>query len=172
MDAMEAILTRRSKRTFTDEPVTQQQIEAIIKAGMYAPSSTNIRNWEFLTITDPVKLAAMADLCRHWKPLTGAAVGVVCCVDDSRLDDTRREFGTQNGAAATQNMLLAAHALGLGGVWLNNGLDRPQHGPSKALLGIPEHLHVVSVLAIGHPAGDPPQQPQRFEPEKWHKEVW
>jgi len=172
MDTIDAILTRRSIRRFTEEPVTEEQLETIIRAGMYAPSAHNTRTWRFLSITDKEKLEELSGLARYWRPLHRATAAIAVLADTTDVTPEREEFLIDNSVAATQNMLLAAHALGLGAVWLNLCQVRDHYAPVMECLKLPEHIRGIAMIALGHPAGDPPEQPDRFEPEKWHKEVW
>ena len=171
--AMEAILTRRSVRAFTNEPVSEADIRAIVRAGMYAPSAHNRRTWQMLSITDRAALDALAPLNRWWSMLREATLCVVTLAHYPGVKPEDEEFLVQNSAAATQNMLLAIHALGLGGVWLGIQPLRPYYEDVKSLLNIPADVRVVSLIAAGHirpplPARAAPQE--RFEEEKWHKE--
>ncbi len=172
MTPMDAILTRRSIRKFTDKQPTPEQIEAVVRAGMYAPSGHNIRNWNFITVTDREKLKAMSELNQYWKPLANATLGIVTIMDKTGEPEYRHEYSVQNGAAATENMLIALHILGLGGVWLNCGIQLPHHDDVLKFFGIEqENMHIVSVIAAGEPI-KVPEHPDRFDEEKWHKEVW
>ncbi len=173
LTAMEAILTRRSVRAFTEEPVQEADIRAIVRAGMHAPSAHNRRPWQMLTITDRAKLDALAPLSRWWGMLREATLCVVTLAYSPSIKPEDEEFLVQDSAAATQNMLLAIHALGLGGVWLGIHPLRSYYEEVKSLLGIPANVRVVSLIAAGHPRKPLPPRaaPQeRLEEEKWHKE--
>lgn len=171
--ALDALFTRRSVRSYTQQPVSLEDMETIVRAGMFAPSAHNGRNWEIITITNPELRSQLSGLCKYWKPMWEAPLVIACCTRSDAITDL--SFMQQNGSAATQNMLLAIHALGLGGVWLNSSPARDFYQPSKALLGIPEDVLLVSFIACGHPATElPPRaEPQdRYEPQKWRKERW
>lgn len=174
MDILDAIFTRRSIRKYTEEAVAPSQIETILRAGMYAPSAHNCRAWEFLTVENKEKLQELSGLCRHWRMLREAPLAIVCCAPTADLDPRMRTYLIHNVSAAAQNMLLAAHALGLGAVWLNASPEREHYEPAKAALGLPADVDMIAVLAIGHPAAEQPERvlPERYEPQKWHKEAW
>lgn len=171
--AMEALLERRSVRAFTEEPVQETDIRAIVRAGMHAPSAHNRRAWQMLTVTDRATLDALAPMNRWWSMLKEATLCVVTLSYSPGIKPEDEEFLVQDGAAATENMLLAIHALGLGGVWLGVHPQRPYYEAVKALLNIPAEVRVVSLIAAGRPQQPLPPRtaPQeRFEEEKWHKE--
>ncbi len=171
---LDALFARRSIRSYTDEPVSAQDIETIIRAGMFAPSAHNQRSWAFITVQDRQKLIELANCCKYWKMLNEAPLAIACCAECEETDAESRTYLLHNVCAATENMLLAIHGLGLGGVWLNASPQRDFYKTATAALGIPETVELVAVLAVGHPAPDQPprRMPERFEPEKWHKERW
>lgn len=173
--AMDALLQRRSVRSFTEEPVSEDQVRAILRAGMFAPSAHNKRTWELITVTSRETLNALAPMSKWWGMLKEATLCIVCCGYAPGIKPEDEEFLVQNSVAATENMLLCIDALGLGGVWLGIHPKRPYYADVKALLGIPEEVRVVSLIAVGHPREPLPpraQPAERFEEHKWHKEKW
>ncbi|HWR22668.1 MAG TPA: nitroreductase family protein [Feifaniaceae bacterium] len=173
--AMDALLQRRSVRSFTKEPVSEEQIRAILRAGMFAPSAHNRRTWEIITVTSRETLDALAPLSKWWGMLREAALCIVCCGHFPGIDPADEEFLVQNSVAATENMLLCIDAMGLGGVWLGIHTRRPYYADVKKLLNIPEDVRVVSLIAAGHPKAPlaPRAQPaERFDEHKWHREKW
>ena len=171
--AMDVLLTRRSVRSFTNEPVSEPEIKAILRAGMHAPSSHNRRPWQMITITDRALLNALSPLSRWWGMLRDAPLCIVTCSYSDTIKPEDEEFLVQDSAAATENMLLAIHALGLGGVWLGIHPKREYYQAVKDALHIPDHVRVVSLIAAGHIKEPLPQRPapqERFEEEKWHRE--
>ena len=173
--AMDTLLQRRSVRTFSDEPVSEAYMRAILRAGMHAPSAHNRRTWEMLTITSRETLDALAPMSKWWSMLKEAPLCIVCCAYASGIKPEDEEFLVQNSAAATENMLLCIDALGLGGVWLGIHTKRPYYEDVKKLLDIPEEVRVVSLMAVGHPReplAPRPQPAERFEEQKWHRETW
>ncbi|MDL2258021.1 nitroreductase family protein [Eubacteriales bacterium OttesenSCG-928-K08] len=175
MDTMQAIITRQSIRSFTNQPVDEEQIEAIVRAGMHAPSAHHKRTWRMISVTERKTLDALSELGKYWKMLKEATLCIATCVYAPGIKAEDMELQIHNGAAATQNMLLAAHALGLGAVWLGISPERPAYLPTKELLSIPEEARVVSLIAVGHPQEPIPPRREpldRLEPEKWFKERW
>lgn len=153
----EFLKNRRSIKDFTDDPVSEEQISTIIEAGRWAPSWLNIQPWKFIVIDDP---KVRAKICTA-VPMTEkagvnkATVSIAICVEDYRSSAHLAE----DGAAATLNMSLAAHSLGLGTYWV--GLfDRKNRGKSpegkiRKILGVPGNFRLVSLLPIGVPSKSP-----------------
>lgn len=116
MEALEAIYTRRSIRQFTDQPVEAEKIESLLRAAMQAPSAHNKQPWHFLIINDRSLLNQIADFHPYAKMLYKAPLALAVCGDLGKESNDR--YLALNCAAATQNILLAAHGLNLGAVWI------------------------------------------------------
>lgn len=169
MDALDAIMTRRSIRRFTEEPATGEQIETVLRAAQAAPSAGNQQPWRFIVLTERETLAAAAATSPYARMLADAAFGIVVCGDTADLK--HEVMWQQDCSAAVENALLAAHAIGLGGVWLGYYPKMERVDPLKKLLGIPEHVEPLAVLAIGHPAEQKPPS-DRYDPSFVHNERW
>jgi nitroreductase len=148
MDLLEAIYTRRSVRQFTGEPVKKEHIVEIVKAGTWAPSGLNNQPWRFAVVTDASKRLEMAKLTKYRKVIEGAPALIAVFVDKEAMYHETKDH--QAMGACIQNMLLAAHALGLGAVWLGEILKSADE--VRLLLGLPESLDLMAVVALGHPA--------------------
>ena len=147
---MKAIYKRRSIRKFTSEPVSEKTLKEIIKAGMNAPSAGNERPWYFIVINERKLLDAIPKIHPYSSMLHEAPVAVAVCGD---LNLEKYEgYWVQDCSAATQNMLLEIADLGLGGVWLGVYPIKDRVEGIKRLLGIPENVIPLSLIAIGHPA--------------------
>jgi nitroreductase len=169
MDALQCIMTRRSIRRFTDEPVEIEQITAILEAAMAAPSAGNQQPWRFVVLTGRDRLEAAAETTPYGKMLLEAAFGLVVCADTRELKHPT--MWQQDCSAAVQNALLAAHAMGLGGVWLGFWPKMERVTPLKEVLGLPEGVEPLAVLAFGHP--DEEKGPsERYEPDFVRYERW
>ena len=119
MNTLDAILTRRSCREFTDKPIKSETLHQLLEAAMSGPSCVNARDWSFVVVTDPEKLAQMADANgRPAEPLRKAAAGILVCGDLDRAFRFAKDYWVIDGAIAAQNICLAAQELGLGAVWL------------------------------------------------------
>ncbi|MFU8891933.1 MAG: nitroreductase family protein [Anaerosomatales bacterium] len=169
MDALEAIMTRRSIRRFTGEPVTEEQIETVLRAAQAAPSANNQQPWRFIVLTERDTLVAAAATSPYARMLADAAFGIVVCGDTADLKSPG--MWQQDCSAAVENALLAAHATGLGGVWLGYYPKMDRVELLKELLGIPEGVEPLAVLAIGHPAETKPPS-DRYAPSFVHRERW
>ncbi len=162
-EAYRNILTRTSVRRFTDRKVDNDIKEAILRAGMSAPSGVNRQPWEFILVDDPETLEALAGSLPYAKMAAHAPMAIVVCGNSDRfLSDEDSTLWVQDLSAASENILLAAHALGLGGVWtcLYPHADRIE--AASRILGIPEGVIPFSLIPVGYPERD--QQPM----DKWH----
>ncbi len=169
MDAIEAILTRRSIRDYTDEPVREADIETILRAAMAAPSAGNQRPWRFVISTDRERIDAMAETTPYGSILRRAPLAIAVCAD---THDLKHEvMWQQDCGAATQNALVAIHALGLGGVWLGFWPKMERVAPLRKVLELPEGVEPFCVLAVGHPAETKPPA-DRYDPDAVHRDRW
>ncbi len=169
MELMEAILTRRSIRKFKKEAISKELIEKLLRAAMAAPSAGNRQPWHFIVLTEHVVMDKIPEFHPHSKMLTQAAAAIVVCWDKN--SELAEGYGIQDASAATENILLAAHASGLGAVWL--GIFPREHRVEslKKLLGLPDHIMPLGVVALGYPAEEKPPE-DRFDPAKIHFEKW
>ncbi len=169
MEAMEAILGRRSIRKYTDKPVTDGELRCLLEAGMAAPSAHNRQPWHFVVINDKATLLEIPKFHNYSKMLEQAALAIVVCGD---LDlEAGTGFWVQDCAAATENILVAAKATGLGAVWLgvypNEGLVKNL----RKLLKVPEKIVPFCILSVGHPSEDK-SPANRYDEKRVHKNVW
>ena len=149
MDVLQAIKERRSIRKYTQEPVSEEHVTQILEAGRWAPSRGNSQPWKFIVLEDAQIRDKLAEAISTGKFLAEAPQGVAVVVDPKSSKHPEQE-----GAAAIQNMLLTAHALGLGTCWISvHGTDCEQK--AKQILLIPEEDLLVSVVSIGYPAETP-----------------
>ncbi|MEW6754349.1 MAG: nitroreductase family protein [Candidatus Latescibacterota bacterium] len=169
MDALEAIHTRRSIREYQDRPVPDELVEQILHAAMMAPSAGNARPWQFVVITDPQLKAQIPRIHPHASMAAQAPVSVLVCGDP----DLEKYPGNwvADCSAATQNLLLAAHALGLGSVWTGVYPEKDRMAAFRALLGLPARLIPLALLPVGYPA-EPSGRAERFDRDKVHRNGW
>ncbi len=147
MDLMEGIYTRRSVRQFTEKRVTRDELVEIIKAGTWAPSGLNNQPWRFVIIHDRDTLNSLAKLTKYRKIIEDAPSCIAVFVDKQAIYNEVKDH--QAMGACIQNMLLSAHAMGLGAVWLGEILNNAEK--VTALLELSEDLDLMAVIAIGHP---------------------
>lgn len=167
MDAIEAIMTRRSVRYYTDQPISDEVLETILRAGMAGPSCTNARDWSFLVTRDPAVLNRMADgNGGPAGPLRRAQLGILVLGDLERAFKPAPDYWIIDGAIAAQNMILAAHALGVGSVWLGTYPQMERVEQQRALFGLPDTVIPHSILAFGYP--DLAEEAKPHEPPKPH----
>jgi len=152
MDAIEVLKTRRSVRAYRNEAVPKNILEDIIDCGRLAATANNLQPWEFVVVTEPAKLRQIADLTDYGKFIVQAAACVVVLCKDTK-------YYLEDGSAATQNILLAARAHGLGSCWVAG--DKKTYGSTICrLVGAPATCRLVSLISIGYPAEtlEPPKR--------------
>ncbi|OFX83820.1 MAG: NADH dehydrogenase [Bacteroidetes bacterium GWF2_33_16] len=169
MEILEGIITRRSIRKYTNQKVNSDQVQTLIKAGMYAPSAQNQQPWHFIVITDQVILAKIATIHPYAKMLTEAPLGIMVCGDETLELSTG--YWVVDCSAATQNILLAAHGLGLGAVWLGLHPREERKQAIRDLFKLPKHIQPLSLISIGYP-NEHKHTPDRFKPERIHYNIW
>ena len=168
MEAMEALLTRRSIRKYTSQPVPEQLVKHLLEAAMCAPSARNQQAWQFLVIRDRAKLVELQQVHPN-VPSSGAALAIVVCGDLAA--ETAPGFWVQDCAAATENLLLAAHASGLGAVWSGVYPREERVDALRKLFHLPDSFVPLSVIAIGYPAESKGRQ-ERYSSSKVHFDHW
>jgi nitroreductase len=166
---MEAILTRRSIRKYTDQPVSDALITDLLRAAMAAPSAGNQQPWQFVVVRDRAVLEVVAGANPYGGMARDAQVAVIVCGDLER--ESRPGFWVQDCAAATENLLVAANAAGLGAVWCGTFPREERMKPIAAVLGLPEHVIPFSVVPIGYPA-EQPAKLDRYDPGRVHFDRW
>jgi len=169
MEAIEAILSRRSIRQYTTQPVGEEVINELLAAAMSAPSASNQQPWHFVTITDHKILNEIPRYHPYSSMLKNAPLAIVVC-GDLRLERSEG-FWVQDCSAATQNILLAAQAKGLGAVWLGTYPREERVKGIQKLLGLPEHVIPLSIISIGYPAEKKPRT-NRYDPSRVHHNQW
>jgi nitroreductase len=185
VDVIDAIKTRRSIRLFKKKDVSPQKIVSILECGVKAPSASNYQPWEFVIVREAAiknrigylgarslferKKRKLKDAKKHFSKIAEAPVFIVVACDRN----VSPIFWKQDGSAATQNILLAAHAQGLGGVWLGAPVALTKHKTEiKKFLGMPRHYDIISIVALGHSAKAPRTRPMKDFKDKVHFERW
>jgi len=163
LELFEAIRGRRSVRRFQEKDVPQELITQLIDAARWAPSAGNLQPWEFVVVRDPELKKALARAALNQMFIAQAPVVIVVCADEIRSGSVYGPRGStlyciQDTAAATQNLLLAAHALGLGACWVGAFSE----DEVRRVLGIPLGVRPVAIVPVGYPA-ERPRPPRRRE---------
>ena len=169
----ETIAARTSIRKFDpSKPVSDADIEKILKAGMCAPSAMDRRPWEFIVIRDKAKLATLGSRLPYSRCGNGAQAAIVVCGNlDNGLPGRGKEYWIHDCSAATMNILLAAKGLGLGAVWTGvyPGEDRVE--VVREVLAIPEGYAPLNVIPLGYPAENPTPK-DKWNLAKVHHDRW
>ena len=147
MNALEALRERRSVRSFLERPIDKSALETIIDCARFAPTANNSQPWEFVVVTDPATRAKIADITDYGKFIrrSPACVALFC---------RNTKYYLEDGSAATQNILLAAWALGIGSCWVA-GDKKPYAETIRQMLKVPEGYKLVSLIALGYFQGKP-----------------
>jgi nitroreductase len=169
MDLLQALMTRRTVRRFEPKPVPSEMVDTLLRAAMQAPSAANAQPWHFILITDRETLEKVTEFHPAAESLHQATLAILVCGDD-RLEK-RPDRWMMDCSAVTQNILLAAHAMGLGAVWLGIHPEPIRIEGMRKLVGFPEEVHPLSLVAVGYPARVPPPV-NRYRPERIHNEHW
>lgn len=163
------IMTRTSVRQYTDRPISADTLETLLKAGMAAPTAVNKQPWAFVVTTGRDALDSLATLQPRLKT---AAAAITVCGDMTRaIEGEGRDFWVQDCSAATENILLAAHALGLGAVWTGVYPIAERVGNVSRALALPDSVVPMCIIAVGYPVAD--QEPKdKWDPSKVHYQRW
>lgn len=169
MDVLEAIFTRRSIRSYSDKEIENKIVNKIIHAGMYAPSAVNKQPWHFIVFEKPETRKAIIQVHKSSSMLEKAKKAILVCFDENLQHDDG--YGLLDCSAATQNMLLAAHTLGLGSCWIGIYPRKARMESLKEIFKLPDNIIPFAVISLGYPA-ETKEIPDRIKPEKIHHESW
>ncbi len=165
MTVLETILTRRSIRKYLNKDVPAEMIDMLLQAAMYAPTARNTQSWEFVVVSNRALLNQLAIVHPYAKMLQYAPLAILVC-GNMNIEDMEG-YQNQNCSAATQNLMLVAHALGLGSVWLGVYPRKERIEPIHALLKLPQHIIPFTMISVGWP-DEEKSTPERFDRKKIH----
>jgi nitroreductase len=148
MELLEGIMSRRSVREFTAEPVARELLLTLLEAGHWAPSGLNNQPWRFVIVRDAQLRERLAGLTRYGRIVRGAPALLAVFLDRAASYSELKDL--QGIGACLQNILLAAHAQGIGAVWLGEILS--QSAQVEKLLQVPPDHALMALVAVGHPA--------------------
>lgn len=163
MEALQALTTRRSVRVYRADPVPRDLVEQVLEAARHAATANNVQPWEFMVVTDRAMRQRLTAATDHGQPIALAPVCIAVFCKECK-------YYLEDGANASQNLLVAAHALGLGGCWVA-GDKKPYADEVRAMLGVPSGYRLVSLLTLGY-AAEQPATPKRPLAEMLHWEKW
>ncbi len=166
---LELLLTRRSIRKYTDEPVSDADLEGLLRAAMAAPSAGNEQPWHFAVIRNRETMDRIMDIHPYAAMLEKAPVCIAVLADLAA--EKYKGMWVQDASAATLSILLAAHALGLGAVWLGVHPVESREEGIKRILSLPDGVECLSLVAVGHPAEHPPRA-DRYDAARIHYDRW
>lgn len=169
METLQAIKTRRSIRKFLDKPVPSDIVREILEAAMFAPSAGNEQPWQFIVFDDRKFLDEVPRICATASMCRQAPLAILVCADSSL--EKYPGFWVEDCSAATENLLLAAHALGLGAVWTGIYPLKDRVEAFRRRLSLPEEITPFALVALGYP-NEAPAAPRRYREERVHYSEW
>lgn len=170
MDLLTGLMTRCSIRKYQDAPISEEDIRTMLEAAMCAPTARRQEPWSFVTVTDKALLHKAAEVCPNAGMAKHAPLGVLVCADP-RLETKSPGYWPQDCAAATQNLLLAAHGLGLGAVWTAAYFREDRMKNYRELFNIPEEIMPFAFIVIGRPAEESGEK-NRWREDRVHVNGW
>lgn len=169
---MNNILTRTSVRAYTAQPVEDEKVEAILRAAMAAPSAGNKQPWRFVVVKEKSTLEAISQQLHTMTMAKDAPLAIIVCGDmNATFPGDGLDYWVEDASAATENLLLAAHAEGLGAVWCGIYPMKERVAFLQELLQLPENIVPLNVIPIGYPAESPTPK-DKWKPENIHYESW
>lgn len=169
MEIIEGIFTRRSIRKYKDKKIPDEQVNILIKAAMHAPSARNQQPWHFVVVTERDILEKITKVHPYAKMLAEAQLAILVCGDETL--ELSQGYWVIDCSAATENILLAAHGIGLGAVWLGLHPREERKQAIRDLFKLPENIQPLSLISIGYP-DEVKETPERFKPERIHYNKW
>lgn len=164
MDAMECLRTRRSVRNFLDKEIPKEVIEDIVDAGRLAPTANNMQPWDFIVVTSKDMRKRIANITDYGRFIADAPVCIAVVCRDTK-------YYLEDGAAATENIMLAARAHNIGTCWVA-GDKKPYAGKILDMLEVPSGYRLISLIAIGYPRSEPALYGKRELKEVLHWEKY
>ncbi len=169
-EALVNIMTRTSVRDYTDASVSSATLDTLIRAGMSAPTAGNKQPWKFIVVTERGRLDSLAH--GNWRMAAKAQAAIVVCGDMTNVfPEEGRDYWVQDCSAATENILLAAHAVGLGAVWCGCYPISDRVAMVRDIFDIPETVVPMSIVMLGYPTSESTPK-DKYKPENIHYNKW
>lgn len=169
MDTIQAIRTRRTVRSYLPQPISKETLETLLMAAFQTPSAFDERPWHFLVVDQPERLTNLADEMEHCDMLREAQAGFLICIDPSL--EKVPGFAIQDCSACGENVLLAAHAMGIGACWIGLHPVEERERALHKVCRIPESLIPFALISLGYPNEDLPAI-DRTDPTRVHWNEW
>jgi nitroreductase len=171
-NAIECIMTRTSVRHFTGETVSQDALLTMVKAGMAAPSAVNVQPWSFIVVTERATLDKLCAVLSYAKMLAKAGAAIIACGLPAKDATVAPKFWVIDCTAASENILLAAHALGYGALWTAVYPDDVKIAAVRSILHIPDGVIPLNVIPVGVPVPRADSVKDKFDKNNLHHEQW
>ncbi len=173
MEAVENILKRRSIRKYTDKKIDAETMHKLLECGMSGPTCVNSRDWAFIVVDDKELLKGLSQCNgRVAGMLPDAAAAIIVCGDLERAFSRAPDYWIEDASIATQNILLAASAMGLGAVWLGTYPQEDKVANVRELMRLPDEIVPLSIVALGYPAEEKPDDKLTYEEDRVHYNKW
>ena len=170
-DTLSVIHSRKSVKSFTGAAVSAENLDKIIRAGMAAPTAVNKQPWSFVIVTDKKKIDALAAGLPNARGIVKAGAVIIVCTEPEKANLQSKDFAIIDASLASQNILLATEALGLGGHWTASYPYEDKMKHVRTVLGIPTNVIPLNVILVGVPTGeDKPKD--KYQRDKIHWEQW
>jgi len=169
MEAIDAILGRRSIRKYKPDPIQEDTLQRLLRAAMAAPSAGNEQPWQFIVIRNREALDKIPSVHPHSQMVKQAPLTILVCGDLSQA--AHGDMWVQDCSAATENLLIAIHAMGLGAVWLGVYPRKDRIRGLRKLFALPDTIMPFAVVPVGYPAETKPPS-KRFKKSRVHFERW
>lgn len=166
---MNSVMSRRSIRKYTDKKISDETVRELLKAAMAAPSAGNQQPWEFIVLRDKEVMSKIIEVHKYASMLKEAEVAIVVCGDEAK--EKFKGYWVQDCSAATENILIEAQELGLGGVWLGVYPMEDRVKALKEILNIPSSVTPLSIVSLGYPA-ESKDPADRYDETRIHFDRW
>lgn len=166
---MNSVMSRRSIRKYTDKKISDETVKELLKAAMAAPSAGNQQPWEFIVLRDKEVMSKIIEVHKYATMLKEAEVAIVVCGDEAK--EKFKGYWVQDCSAATENILIEAQELGLGGVWLGVYPMEDRVEALKEILNIPSSVTPLSIVSLGYP-GEEKEPADRYDETRIHFDRW
>jgi len=163
---LDLIKARRSIRKYTSEPIADAQVQALLESAMAAPSASNLQPWEFVVVRDRGLCQKLAETHQWSRMCAGAAAVFVVCGQEKHSG-----HWVEDTSAATENLLLAITALGMGAVWVAVYPHADREAYVRQVLGVPDDRRILCLVPAGHPAESKPPH-TKYDPGRVHYDRW